>query len=123
MGALLMTLKQQNGDMVYKENIMMGKNPAHVKNVTTSDKVVDDLQKFFSDKFKQEVRESTGRKFTVSTSQIQEEKSGKIDIAAGKYSVTGSLSLNNAFLSEVIKYLNDATFTVKNYKDPQEGSA
>jgi len=122
MAAILMSLKEKNGDKVYPQEIMMGKSSAHVDNVKITDSIVNDLDKFFSDSLKKRIEESTKHKFTVGTDQIQEEKSGKIDIAAGNFSVNGKLTINNKFLSEVIKYLQDATFTIKNYKDPKEGS-
>ncbi len=122
--ALLRTLQAMNGDKVYSvDSLAAGQSKAHVDNLKGTDSVTKDLVGFFSDTFKEWTKESTGHKFAVATNQIQEEKSGKIDLNKATFSVNGKLTLKSDFLTKVISLLNDATFTIKNYKNSEEAKA
>lgn len=114
--AVLAALQEKfGGTKTEVGNFVSGQGLVTVQGLSALEKVYDSVYETFIDEFKKLAPIEENHSFALS-SHLTAERTGKADINAGTFQVDTTIKVDNDFLNNVIALLNEATFTIKNYK-------
>ena len=87
---------------------------ATIKGAEFFDTITNDVDKTFIEAF-QERAKKHNQKYELG-SHLKKAVQGKVDLQTSTLNISSTTSIKEEFFKELIPYLNQATFTVKNYK-------
>lgn len=115
LGIIFTKVKEKVSNKTYHVNhIASGTSSAQIAGAEDFTKIGDDLYNHFVEEF-EEIAKQANQKYTLGD-HIVKTTSGKVDLNLGTLTLTNDTEIKNEFLNELIPLLNEATFTVKNYK-------
>lgn len=116
LGYIFWKLKEKITGKVYRlGSIAGGTEGAYIKGADEYTKIGNDIYNHFVEEFK-EIAKSVNQTYTLGDHLVKETR-GKSDLNMGTLEINSKTHIKEGFLQELIPLLNDASFTVKNYKN------
>jgi uncharacterized protein YicC (UPF0701 family) len=112
----LQVQKRLGNETIKMGDIASGTKGATIKGSEYFDQAGDKLYHHFIEAF-QEKAKTYNQTYELGGKQLKKVVSGKVDLNAGTVNISSKTTINEDFFKEILPYLNQATFTVKNYKN------